>query len=91
MGLRNILNKFRAVFGSVNSPGHPKISPNEKELESYLERERQQKIKVVLDHYRKKERYEFLQHNPLDHTFKENTIIKAKQKKTKKVNLLGFK
>jgi hypothetical protein len=90
MGLRDILNKFRSVFGSTGHVGQ-KINPNEQELNVYLERERQQRIKQVLDQYRKKERREFLQDNPIGNTFKDNSIITTKQKKTKRVNLLGFK
>ena len=90
MGLRTILEKFRNVFGGTGGTG-PKISPNEKELSIYLERERQQHIKRVLDQYRRKERREFLQDNPIGDTLRQDTIIHAKQKKVKKINLLGFK
>lgn len=68
MGLRNFLERLRGVMGTPERFGQG-MTPNEKELEVYLERERKQKIKKVLDHYRKKERKEFLQGNP------ENSVL----------------
>jgi len=60
MGLRDFLNRLREMAGTPERHGVG-VTPNEKELEVYKERERKQMVKRELDHYRRKERKEFLQ------------------------------
>lgn len=78
MGLKDALTRLRQAFSQGN-PGKP-VSPDEKELEVYVERERKQKVRQALDHYRRKERREFLQDNPLNPTFKQSPIIETKRR-----------
>lgn len=71
MSLRTMLNKLRGMFGNPEGTGKP-MSPDEKELEVYMERERKAKVKKLVHQYRKSETKEFLQGNP------ENSILSGK-------------
>ena len=60
MGIKETLKKVNKLFGAGNSIQGKKLSPAEVELNSYLERERQDNIKKKLFHYRKQNSNEIL-------------------------------
>lgn len=72
MGIRDFLNRMREKklrykqysedMRVQEEYDRKKKSANERELERYMEEERQKKIKVALDGYRKKNQYE-IEHN----------------------------
>ncbi len=88
MDIREILKKARGMLGNPDQPRTiDKRSLNEKELEVYLERERQDKIKKMLNYYRNKEEKDFMQgKNMLNEpmTLKDNKEFYGEKPKVKK-------
>ena len=103
MNLRNMLNKFRNAIGGNPEKMHTPVSPDETELQVYLKRERDKKLKKLVHKYRNKETKEFLQGDqerslmtkeiPIMTTPSRTGKLDRKQQKElkKHKNLLGMK
>lgn len=93
MGLKDILIRLRGMLGNPERKGTP-MSPDEKELQVYMERERKVKIKKLVHQYRMREERDYLQgHNMLSepHTLKDANWNKSRVKLKKRRGLLNQK